>query len=185
MTEPEQIARVKGIIEAIASVPEPKVATSLDDIADVTVTINLTRPDGREVAVQLRALSEGEIWQIRKDVKWPKPPLKDLRKVGGEIVQEFDYLNDDYLQATRAADRDLMRRILVASLVLEIPGDTVEEKCAALEKRLGQWAFNILNDAVNKLNVPTREMIDNALNSFRAIPIVSTSDDGNAPDTSA
>lgn len=164
---------------------EPTLAKSLDDIADVTVTINLLRPDGREVAVQLRALSEGEIWQIRRGVKWPKPPVKDFKKVGGDVVTEYDYLNDDYQEGIRAADRNLMRHILVASLMLDIPGETVDEKCATLEKRLGQWAFNILNDAVNKLNVPTKEMIDNALNSFRAVPTVDASGDDNAADTAA
>lgn len=164
---------------------EPMLATTLDDIADVVVTINLTRPDSRAVAVQLRALSEGEIWQIRRGVKWPKPPVKDFKKVGGDVITEYDYFNDDFQEATRAADRDLMRRILVASLVLDIPGETVEEKCAALEKRLGQWAFNILNDAVNKLNVPTKEMIDNALNSFRAATNLDASDNGDTPDTAA
>lgn len=164
---------------------EPQIAKSLDDIADVTVTINLKRPDGKTVAVQLRALSEGDIWQIRRSVKWPKPPVKDFKKVGGDVITEYDYLNDDYQEGVRAADRDLMRRILVASLMLDIPGETVDEKCATLEKRLGQWAFNILNDAVNKLNVPTKEMIDNALNSFRAVPTLDASGDDNAENTAA
>jgi hypothetical protein len=164
---------------------EPQIATSLDDIADVTVTINLLRPDGREIAVQLRALSEGDIWQIRRGVKWPKPPVKNFKKVGGDVITEYDYLNDDYQEGIRAADRDLMRRILVASLMLDISGATVEEKCATLEKRLGQWAFNILNDAVNKLNVPTKEMIDNALNSFRAVSTADASDHGETAHTAA
>ena len=73
--------------------------TSLDEIADIIVPVTLTRPDGKHVTVNLRSLSESEVWEIRQKIKWPEAPF-DLQKVSGrvtysqQILKEFGWIDE-------------------------------------------------------------------------------------------
>jgi len=144
------------------------VATSLDDLADVEVIVTLQRPDGRPVDVRLRALTQSEMTAIRRQIKWPEPPVKDFRKVGDEVIPLRNYEDPDYIKAVEDANNRLAGLIFVASLKLEVPGNTPEEKLEQVESRLGQWAAAQLLEATQKINIMSQEVIAGVARSFRS-----------------
>lgn len=143
-------------------------AQTLDDLSDVVVEVSIPRPDGKQIKVKLRTLSGDEIWEVRRAIQWPKPPIKDYRKIGGEVTAIYDYENEQYVTAQEDASRELSYRHLLSSLQLEIPGETYEERLNHLRKRLGQWALNALLKASNKLHYPDESEVDAVALSFRA-----------------
>jgi hypothetical protein len=144
-------------------------AMSLDDLADVVVEVAIPRPDGKQIRVKLRTLSGDEVWEVRRAIKWPKPPIKDYRKIGGEVTAIYDYENEEYVTAHEDASRELSYRHLIKSLQLDIPGETFEERYANLHQRLGQWALNALLKVSNKLHYPDANEVDAVASSFRAV----------------
>lgn len=148
---------------------EPKKikATSLDDLSAVNVTVTIKRPDGKKVDVELRSLSEDEMWTIRRSIKYPKPPVGDFKKVGNDVVPQYNYTDQGYQDAIREADRDLAHRTLIAALTLEIAGETLEEKIVTLKSKLGEYAFVSLIEAVKKINIVSNEEIAAVAASFR------------------
>lgn len=158
---------------------EPMRATTLDDLGEVRFDVPVNRPDGRTVLVPMRTLGDGEMWQIRKSITWPKPPILDFKKLGGEALPVYDYQDKGYLDAQREAQRDLTRRMLAAMLCLDIEGATLEDKAHAVENKIGGWAFDFLLGVVNKLNEENTAEIENAVNSFRRFTTGrTTGDDG-------
>src|SRR5512143_336639 len=131
---------------------EPFEAASLDDLGEVPFTITLDRPDGRKVKVKLHALSESELFEIRHSVGYPTPPVKDIKKVEGEVLEIFNYLDAAFIKATQDADRVLSRRVLAAMLVMDIPGDTLDAKAEQVKRKLGNWAFEYLVGIARRVN---------------------------------
>ncbi len=158
-------------------------AISLDDLGTEPIKVTIKRPDGKRVAVKLRPLSEEEIWIIRRGIKRVKPPIKDVQKVGGVVKEIYDYDNDDYRAQVEEADRLLFNRMLLASLVLEIPGDDDEARLVYLTRTLGKYAYTQLINAVQRLNIVSAEEIADMAQSFRADGQVVTSGNGAAADT--
>jgi hypothetical protein len=157
---------------------EPIQIDSLDQLSDVTVEVTIKMPNGQDGIVKVKALSAATVRDIRRQVKWPAPPVKDYKKFGNEATPIYDYNDPTYKAADEDADQELARRMLVASLVMTIPGDTVEEKSKALEDRLGQFAYMYLVNAVNRINTPQAEDIQNMMRSFRPVGSVRASDNG-------
>lgn len=155
-------------------------ATSLDDLSAVNLTVTIKRPDGQLVDVELRSLSEDELWHIRRTIKYPKPPIGDFKKVGNDVVPQYNYTDEAYQLAIREADRELAHRTLAAALLLEIPGDTPEEKIATLQKKIGEYAFVALLEAVRKMNIVSAEEIAAVANSFRGATVAGTPRDDSA-----
>ena len=142
---------------------EPINAMSLDDIGPVPVIVTIPRPDGRSVKVTLKALSEEKIWEIRKSIKWPAPPLKDMSKIG----PVYDWTDEKYLLETETASRLQAYKILLACLPFVIPGDNDEARIDYLKNKIGQYAFDPLVRAVRLINIPTEEEIALVARSFR------------------
>ncbi len=143
---------------------EPIVATSLDDLAPPVMEITIPRPDGRLVTVKLRALSEGEVWKIRQSIVWPKPPISNY-KAGG--VPVYAYQDANYLKELSNGNKTLATKAILAGLQLDIPGENEEERLAALESKLGNYAFQLLVEASNRLNLVGEEEIAAVAASFR------------------
>lgn len=144
------------------------VAKSLEDLGEETVVVTIPKPNGALVSVVLRVLSEQDIWDIRHAMTWPKPPV-DLQKVNGAVKRIPNYDDSAYLEAVRVADRDFSIKILMAALVLDIPGETEDERIKTLRKRMGQRTFNFLVDAVNKLTLVSEEEVQAMADSFRRV----------------
>ncbi len=70
-------------------------ATKLEDLAGAEVVVPIRFPDGRTVEVPLRQVTEQVVWELRRGVTWPKPPVKDATKTG--LV--YDYQDAGYLAA--------------------------------------------------------------------------------------
>lgn len=144
-----------------------KRATSLSELGEVTVEVEVQRPDGVVLAVPLRTLTEAKMREIRASVVWPTPPVVDMKKVGGEVVNVYDRNDPAYLAADREADALLSYKALLAALDLDIPGDTEAERLAALQNGLGAYAFAVLLTAVNRINVISPEEIAQVARSFQ------------------
>jgi hypothetical protein len=155
---------------------EPLDISSLDDLAPQTVRVTVTTGDGRTVGVPMRPLTEGEIRAIRRGVKWPEPPLKEMTKSG----PIYDRSATSYLQAIDDANRELTVRILLACLQVFIPGDTAEEQAAALSAKVGQRVFVQLVEALGQLNGIGQEELAAVARSFRAGRVGGAPGDGAA-----
>jgi hypothetical protein len=151
---------------------EPIEINDLDQLSDVIVSVTIPLPNGQSGVVKLRALPASEVRDIRRKVKWPAAPISDYKKMGGQALPIYDYTDAAYKTASEDADQDLGRRMLLASLVLHIDGATVDEQCATLEKKLGQFAYIYLMNAVNRINIPADEDIQNVMRSFRPVGVV-------------
>lgn len=149
--------------------PEPILATTLDDLGTTPVRVTLRRPDGREIAVLVKPLSEEELWQLRRTITWPKPPIKDFQKVNGRVTEVLDYDSPDYVRGVQEADRLLAHRVLLAALQIAIPGETEDEQITALKQGMGGWAWRALLTVSNRLNAVTEQEMDNILHSFRSV----------------
>ena len=157
---------------------EPIIIDNLDQLSDVVVEVTIKMPNGQDGIVQVKALSASTVRDIRRLVKWPAPPIKDYKKFGNEATPIYDYNDAAYKAADEDADQELARRMLVASLVMTIPGETVDEQCKAIEDRLGQFAYMYLVNAVNRINTPQAEDIAAMMRSFRPVGSVGASDNG-------
>lgn len=143
---------------------EPINATSLDDLAPPVMTITIPRPDGVMVNVKLRALTEGEVWKIRQSIAWPKPPVGGYKSGGIPIL---DYADTNYLKAQSECNKTLATKAILLGLQLEIPGSTEDERLENLESKLGNYAFQLLVEASNRLNLVGEEEIAAVARSFR------------------
>ena len=155
-------------------------ATSLADLGPVPVVVTVNRPDGRRVDVTMKPLAEKEIWAVRRSVKWPKPPIKDYKKTGGDVTPILDYQDETYRESVNDANRLLGQKMLLACLQLKIPGETEEERIAALEDGIGQYAFSVLVAASQELNIVSAEELANVARSFRPAGDAGSSHDGTA-----
>ena len=153
-------------------------ATSLDDLGLVEIVVPIPRPDGRTVEVPMRALSEGELWALRRSVKWPRPPVKDFRKDGNEVKPILDYQDEGYRESVNDCNRLLGQKILLASLMFYVPGKDEDEKIDQMERRMGQYAFLMLVEASQRLNVVSAEDLAQVARSFRPVGDVGAPGDG-------
>lgn len=152
-----------------------KVVGSLDDLDGALIDVDVRRPDGRMVTVHLRELSEGETWDIRRATKWPKPPVVSVTKTS----QIYDYQDEGYVTAVEDANRRFVQRLLLAGLVLEVAGDSEDEKLATLRQKVGQYVYAQLIEAAQRINVISAEEIARVADMFRPAGNGRTSSNGN------
>lgn len=143
---------------------QPTIATSLDDLAEVIVNVEIARPDKSIILVPMRSLPESEIFALRQTINWPKVPVREMTKHG----PIFDPENAGYLAAREEANRKQTYLVMLRSLKLDIPGATDDEKLATLEARLGNYAYMQLIRASNRLNIVTEEDFAALAATFRA-----------------
>lgn len=155
---------------------EPTKVTSLDDLGGTSVPVTLRRPDGREVVIELRALSEGEIWDIRRANKWPKPPVADMTKTG----PVYNYQDDAYQASIEDTNRRFAQKMLLASLPFAVPGETEDERLDALRAKVGQYLYAQLIEATQRINLITPEEIARVADTFRPAGSGRASGDGSA-----
>lgn len=138
-------------------------AGTLDDLDVVDTEIEIRRPDGRVVDVPVRSLTQLELLEERGKVAWPTPPA---RMIGGgksgkpQLVKDFE--DEGYLRAMEEANMAFTYRILLRCLRLTVPGDTDEERFAALRARLGAWALVPLGKALATLHGVSEADLANA-----------------------
>lgn len=147
---------------------EPKRATTLDDIGTVEILEPVERPDGQTVNVPLRSLPSEEMRKIRASIKWPEPPVTDFKTIDGKKgIPIYNYQDDGYKKATDDATHTLALRMILASLLIEIPGETEDEKFESLKSKLGQYALESLTTAISAINHLSEEAVAKRARSFR------------------
>lgn len=146
---------------------EPTRAVSLGDLGGETVLVTVKKPSGKLVEVELRELSEPEVAEIRHSIKWPEAPVKDFKKVGNDVVPVINEQDAGYVKALNLANSDFLRKLLVKMLVMEIAGETEEEKLATLKKTFSQAVLTQLSRAVSGLVYVGDKELDNVSRSFR------------------
>lgn len=143
---------------------EPKKVTSLDDLGGQAVPITVRRPDGTHVVVELRPLSEGEVWAMRRANKWPEAPIVDMAKTGP--VRNFS--DPAYVASIEDTNRLFAQKMLLACLLFDVPGETEDDKLATLQAKMGQYVYSQLIDAAQRINMITPEEIAAMASSFRS-----------------
>jgi hypothetical protein len=157
---------------------EPIQIDDLDQLGNIVVAVTLPLPDGREAVVKLRPLTAKEVRDIRRSIEWPEPPVKDFKKDTGNVAPVYDFQNKEYKRRDEEADALLVKKMLVASLLMRIPGETTDEKCAALDERLGQFAITYLVNVMNRINTPAADEVAKVMRSFRAVGVAGASGNG-------
>ncbi len=117
---------------------------SFDDLGEVRVDALLIRPDGRELRVPMRTLSDREVWKLRREQKQPVQPTEIRRWDGpdkdprpGPVTSGAAY--EKYQKEVELASYRWLRLLIVKSMLIDIPGATDDEKIDSLEQ-MGTWA---------------------------------------------
>ncbi len=158
---------------------DAKKVTTFEDLGEVVTDVKLTRPDGRVLLVPMRTLSEQEVYELALKFPMPKPPLGEPGRWDGPnnpVSQKPKYDDPGYIKAMEDRNNAYSRRMIVRSLLMELPGDTEEAKAAALEKNIGAWASRQLVTCLNRmLGIPGYEVAETA-NNFQPGADSGTSD---------
>ena len=148
-------------------VDENVTAATFDDFGSFTNTFTLRRPDGRQFSVTLRALTDADTEGIRAKISWPQRSgfIKDfIREAGKQPVPVY---NDEAFEAAeRVANSLLASRMLASSIVMDIPGETLEEKADALKSKLGSWASRELSTKMMIMSGITEAEVEKALGNL-------------------
>jgi len=112
---------------------QPPRPATLGDLGRTDVDVIIELPGGDEVLIPMRSLSYHRYNAIRWSVPDPAPPVNGVDKNGRPV---FDYHDATHLK--RVADAGLERtyRLLLASLKLDIPGESDEEKLQYLRDEM-------------------------------------------------
>lgn len=137
--------------------------TTLNDLAPVTVTVELERPDGQTVGVPLRLLTYSEWQRIGWEVPEPAPPVSGATREG----PVFNTSDPDYLRQRAEAQTERQYRRLLAALEIDIPGDTPAEQVAALRQTLDYGMARQLFAALGKLAGEGEGRVAARADSFR------------------
>lgn len=155
---------------------EPTKVTSLDDLGGTSVPVTLRRPDGSTAVIDLRALSEGEIWDIRRGNKWPEAPVVEMTKTGP--VRNFS--DPAYQASVEDTNRRFAQKMLLASLPFVVSGETEDERLDTLRAKVGQYIYAQLIEATQRINLITPEEIARVADTFRPAGAGGAPGDGSA-----
>lgn len=118
-----------------------------------TITNSAT---GEEWGVNLLELTNEETSEINSQIRYPTPPVKGFKgknQVTGEPIPEFDEQDPKYRNELMAASRKHVFLWLLKSWDdVPIPGETIDEKMAALEKGIPNWAFLEFQNRLQELH---------------------------------
>lgn len=122
-------------------------ALSLDDLAPLNVRVEIEHGD-RILTVPLKTLSYFEWVRLGYEVQSPVPPTMGVDKQGRPLLDTRD---PTYLRQLDEAGMERGYIRLLAALDIPIPGDTREEKIAALKSRLDTNVVRQLQSILNQL----------------------------------
>jgi hypothetical protein len=122
-------------------------ALSLDDLSPLKVRVEIEHGD-RVVVVPLRTLPFFEWVRLGYEVANPVPPTMGVDKNGRPLLDTRD---PGYLRALDEAGMERAYVRLLAALDIPIPGDTREEKLAALKAKLDTNVARQLNGVLNQM----------------------------------
>lgn len=136
----------------------PKKITSLDDlkarVREYTITDSSS---GEEFTIELKDLMPEQLADINRRVKRPTPPMVkgiEYKKnpVTGVPEPNLDYNDPNYLAESTKSQYDYLREWLLESLVIEVPGETREEKLESLKRAIPFWVLLELRRRMEEAN---------------------------------
>jgi hypothetical protein len=122
------------------------------DLKSKTMVFPIESPDGEKFDLPIKSITETELDAINSSVPEPVAPTKPVFK-GKNVgyVDEPDIENPEYVKKKREAGREQTYRLLATCMMIDIPGDTVEEKAKALrENGVQSWILMTALDLINK-----------------------------------
>lgn len=136
----------------------------LSDLAPVAIRVEIERPGGDLLVVPLRTLTYSEWLRLGFEVPDPTPPISGVDKNGRPV---FDTRHPDYLRAVEMATLQRGLRRLLAALQIDIPGDTAEQKLAALDASLDAGVARQLLGVLGRLAAKGEAHITARADTFR------------------
>lgn len=124
---------------------------SFADFKAQTYEFEIDSPDGDVLIVELRAMTPDERAEIdfRRNPK-PQPPVMDFRVIDGSPYPVYNYEDAGYTAQFGAWVNRRMRLLIIHALVMDLPGETDDERLDALNS-MAAWALDGLWRAVQML----------------------------------
>jgi len=142
-------------------------ATSLDDGMTYEAEIVVELPNDKAIIYKMRTLSVGEWDDIGRTVPQPGAPVSGFKKGSAEPI--YNERDAGYLAACAAADAERSWRRLAAALLIDIPGDTLEQKAEAIGTKMDASVTRQLMSALLSLTFGGVSRIDRRAESFHTI----------------
>ena len=102
----------------------PTKLTNLDQLTGTTRDIVLKSPSNKIWAIAIRALTQGQLEDIRKSIAWPRRTIKDYYRDPTSRQVSPVYDEDTYVEAMSYANNEFACRLVVESLEdIDIPGE--------------------------------------------------------------
>lgn len=109
--------------------------TSLEDIDTLLPDVEVERIDGSFLSIPIREIGYAEFVRLGLAIRNPSPPIAGVDPVTKKPL--LDYNNPDYLAAVNEAGMKRQYARLIPMLRFDVPGDTLDDKIVALDRRLG------------------------------------------------
>lgn len=135
---------------------------SFDDLRPIDIVVELTHGD-RDIEIPLRSLTYSQWNAIGLSVPAPTPPVQGVDKNGRPL---FDYNNPAYLIQLEQAGEERVYRRLLASLRIDIPGATEDEKVHALREGLDTNIVRQLNEVIGQFALKGEARIKHRAETF-------------------
>lgn len=122
------------------------------DLKSKTMLFEIESPEGEKFDLPIKSITETELDAINNSVPEPVAPNKPVFKGKGiGYVDEPDYENVEYVKKKKESGREQTYRLLATCMMIDIPGETVEEKAKALrENGVQSWILMAALDLINK-----------------------------------
>lgn len=137
---------------------EPKRVSSLEDLRAKTRDYTIVdSSSGDELVIQLRDLMPEQLADINRRIRRPSPPLDKAfpaknNPITGAREANYDYNDPEYKAESTRAEYDYLREWLLESITIPIPGETHEEKLAALKEAIPFWVLLELRKRMEEAN---------------------------------
>jgi len=122
-----------------------KLSYALFDAGPTLYQFEVVLPDGARMTVEMRALTQDELWAVERDLPpLPDAPITDFKmdtKGQPEPVRNFS--DPGYLRAREQYIADRMNALILACWTEVIPGDTRLDQVRAIG-RMPAWAVSAL-----------------------------------------
>ena len=133
---------------------------TFEDFKSQTYAFEVETPDGDSLEFEMRAPTPAELLEIDISHPRPQPRVFDFHapaKKGGEPRPRYSSDDDappdvkeEWTRAINVWFREHRNRQILAALTMDIPGETVEDKIAAMES-LGAWAVSAFSKALTEV----------------------------------
>ena len=123
---------------------------TLGDLHKTTILAEIELADGEVVVIELRSLSYFTYNQIRWSVPDPAPETVGMDKHGKPI---YGYNDPAFRRKVNEAEMQRTYKLLLAALVMDIPGETDDDRLEYLQNELDASIVRQLVEMLQKMAV--------------------------------